>query len=286
MDERERGRGRAAGEAAAAQVEDGMRVGLGTGRAAAAGIRALGERVAGGLRCTRGADLARQRGAGAGAGHPAWSACASRLDLAFDGADAVDPGGLVVKGAGGALVRERLVADAAARFLVLVDAPKLVGSLDEWGVLPVAVVPFGAARVARTSSPTSTRAGAPAAATTAWRILDLRVPAGRRLARRGRPGAGALPGVVDHGLFRASLRPRPGGAPRRHLGATRRGPGRAAATIAGVPPPSLTLARAGGHAVAAPRAAAAGPACPARSCCACVPTRWPSSARAARAASP
>jgi len=201
MDQRERA-WRAAGEAAAAQVEDGMRVGLGTGRAAAAGIRALGERVAAGLRCTgvptsrASAALARELGIPIQRlRHP--------LDLAFDGADAVDPGGLLIKGGGGALVRERLVADAAARFLVLVDPPKLVGSLDEWGVLPVAVVPFGAARAAHELADLEPRRR-PGRSDDGLAILDLQVPAGsdwERVAAR----AAAAPGAVDQGLFRVDL---------------------------------------------------------------------------------
>jgi ribose 5-phosphate isomerase A len=201
MDQRERA-WRAAGEAAAAQVEDGMRVGLGTGRAAAAGIRALGERVAAGLRCTgvptsrASAALARELGIPIQRlRHP--------LDLAFDGADAVDPRGLVVKGGGGALVRERLVADAAARFLVLVDPPKLVGSLDEWGVLPVAVVPFGAARAAHELADLGPRRR-PGRSDDGLTILDLQVPQGsdwERVAAR----AAAAPGAVDQGLFRVDL---------------------------------------------------------------------------------
>ena len=201
MDERARA-WRAAGEAAAAQVEDGMLVGLGTGRAAAAGIRALGERVAAGLRCTgvptshASAALARE------VGIPI-ERLRAPLDLAFDGADAVDPGGLLVKGAGGALVRERLVADAAARFLVLVDPPKLVDSLDEWGVLPVAVIPFGAARAAHELSDLGALRR-PGRSDDGLVILDLRVPRGsdwERMAAR----ASAAPGVVDHGLFRVDL---------------------------------------------------------------------------------
>lgn len=192
----------AAGEAAAAHVEDGMRVGLGTGRAAAAGIRALGRRVASGLRCTgvptskASAALARELGVPVGR-------LRGGLDLAFDGADAVDPGGLVIKGAGGALVRERIVAEAANRFLVLVDGPKIVASLDTWGILPIAVVPFGAGRVAALLADLAParRAGL---SDDGLAIIDLRVPAGSDWAAVA-DRVGALPGVVDHGLFRVPL---------------------------------------------------------------------------------
>lgn len=189
----------AAGRAAAALVEPGMRVGLGTGRAAAAGIRALGERVRAGLRCTgvptspASAALARTAGIPVvRLGQP--------LDLAFDGADAVDPEGWVVKGAGGAMVRERVVAAAASRLVLLVDAPKLVGSLDEWGRLPVAVVPFAAPRMAHLASDLRpVRRPRPSADGLA--LIDLHPPPGAdwpAVAAR----AAELPGVVDHGLFR------------------------------------------------------------------------------------
>jgi ribose 5-phosphate isomerase A len=188
----------AAGEYAAAQVEDGMRVGLGTGRAAAAGIRALGARVAGGLRVRTvatsraSADLARELAIPLEDMGPP-------LDLAFDGADAVDPAGRVVKGAGGAHVRERVVADAARTFLVLVDAPKLVDSLDEWGTLPLAVVPFAVRRVMhrlRDHRPALREA----VSDDGLALVDLSPPAGadwEALAAQAR----ALAGVVDHGLF-------------------------------------------------------------------------------------
>lgn len=192
----------AAGEAAAAHVEDGMRVGLGTGRAAAAGIRALGRRVADGLRCTgvptstASAALARELGIPVGR-------LSGPLDVAFDGADAVDPAGLVIKGAGGALVRERIVAEAAGRFLVLVDGPKVVASLDSWGVLPVAAIPFGAARFA-SLVPDLSPARRPGLSDDGLAIIDLHVPAGSDWAAVADRVA-ALPGVVDHGLFRVPL---------------------------------------------------------------------------------
>lgn len=192
----------AAGSAAASLVEGGMRVGLGTGRAAAAGINALGERVRGGLRCT-GIPTSRASTALARAQGIAIGRLRGPLDLAFDGADAVDPDGLVVKGAGGAMVRERIVADAAARFLVLVDAPKMVASLDAWGVLPIAVVPFAAARVRSELSELSPvqRAGR---SDDGLALIDLAVPPGISwgdLADRLR----TIPGVVDHGLFEVPL---------------------------------------------------------------------------------
>jgi ribose 5-phosphate isomerase A len=193
----------AAGRAAAARVEDGMRVGLGTGRAAAAGIRALGERVRAGLRCTgvptspASADVARAAGITLGR-------MRGPIDLAFDGADAVDPNGLVVKGAGGAMVRERIVAESADLFLVLVDPPKLVDSLDEWGLLPLAVVPFAARRVADQLSDMAPSIRA-RKSDDGMALIDLSVPAGSSwpdIALHAR----SLPGVVDHGLFRVPLR--------------------------------------------------------------------------------
>lgn len=188
----------AAGRVAAGRVDDGMRVGLGTGRAAAAGIVALGARVREGLRCTgvptsrASADLARREGIPVGR-------MRGPLDVAFDGADAVDPTGLVVKGAGGAMVRERVVADAARCFLVLVDGPKLVGSLDEWGVLPLAVVPFAAEAVMQELADLSpTRRGRNS--DDGMALIDLAVPAGADWAAVARRARG-LAGVLDHGLF-------------------------------------------------------------------------------------
>lgn len=194
---------RAAGRAAAALVEPGMRVGLGTGRAAAAGISALGECVRAGLGCTgvptsrASAALARSEGIPVGR-------LRGPLDLAFDGADAVDPAGLVVKGAGGAMVRERVVADAARRFLVLVDRPKLVASLDEWGLLPIAVVPFAAERVAGSLGDLAPLLRG-SRSDDGMALIDLAVPDGsdwRAIAARAR----AVAGVVDHGLFEVPLR--------------------------------------------------------------------------------
>lgn len=125
-------------------VADGMTLGLGTGRAASAFIAGLGKRVAQGLK-VRGvptseasADQARRLNI------PLVSLeKAGELDLAFDGADEVDPRLDLIKGFGGALVREKIVAASARKFIVLVTAEKLVPSLGQRGRLPVEVVPFG-----------------------------------------------------------------------------------------------------------------------------------------------
>jgi len=135
---------------AAQLVADGQVVGLGTGRAAAAFIRALGERVRGGLR-VRGVptsqasdELARQ------VSIPLVSLDeVETLDLTVDGADEVDPQLNLIKGYGAALVREKIVAAASKRFVILVGPEKLVPLLGSRGKVPIEVVPFGVAATIR-----------------------------------------------------------------------------------------------------------------------------------------
>jgi ribose 5-phosphate isomerase A len=136
---------RAAAERAVAEVESGMVLGIGSGSTAAFAIAALAERVARGLRVTaiptseRSAALARRLGV------PLTDfGMHRRLDLAIDGADQVERGTLaLVKGLGGALLREKIVASASARFLVIVDDSKLVARLGARTPLPVEVARFG-----------------------------------------------------------------------------------------------------------------------------------------------
>jgi ribose 5-phosphate isomerase A len=138
----------ALGAAALAEVKPGTVVGLGTGQAATAFIHALGKAVKGGLRITgvptsdASASLARQLGI------PLIDEPVT-LDVAVDGADEVDPQLDLVKGFGGALVREKIVAAAARRFIVLVGEEKLVKVLGGRGRLPVEVVPFAVPFVTR-----------------------------------------------------------------------------------------------------------------------------------------
>jgi len=131
-------------------VQEGMTLGLGTGRAASAFVQALGERVADGLRvtgvptsdataelaATLSIPLARLEDVG-------------ELDITFDGADEVDDGLDLIKGYGGAMVREKIVAASSRRLVILVGPEKLVRQLGERGRLPIEILPFGEALVRR-----------------------------------------------------------------------------------------------------------------------------------------
>jgi ribose 5-phosphate isomerase A len=188
-------------------VTSGQAIGLGTGQAASAFVRALGQRVAGGLDVrglpTSEATAALARGLGIKLVAPE---DVEAIDLAVDGADEVDPRGNLIKGYGGALLREKVVAMLARRFVVLVGAEKLVRVLGSRGRLPVEVVPFAAAscrrRIAVLGYPAELRtAGGTSVVTDNGNlVLDCRVGA--------IPDAAALdatlraiPGVVGTGLF-------------------------------------------------------------------------------------
>ena len=132
---------RRAGEAAAAHVEPGMVVGLGTGSTAAWFVKALAARKLDGLRCVptseATADLARDLGLTLSTLEDT-----PRLDLTVDGADEVGPGLALIKGGGAALLREKLVWEASNRCLVIADAAKVVQTLGRFA-LPIEVVAFG-----------------------------------------------------------------------------------------------------------------------------------------------
>jgi len=188
-------------------VAGGQVIGLGTGHAAAAFVHALGARVAAGLDVrgvpTSEATAALARGLGIKLVSPD---DVEVVDVAIDGADEVDPRGDLIKGYGGALVREKVVAALARRFIVLVGADKLVPVLGTRGRLPVEVIPFAAIACRRwleaRGYPAELRVagGAPVVTDNGNRILDCRVgPIAdpRALDATIR----ALPGVVGTGLF-------------------------------------------------------------------------------------
>ncbi len=124
-------------------IEDGMVVGLGSGTTAAWGIRALGERVAAGLRVTAvpTSEAAARLARACGIPLATLEQC-PRIDLTFDGADEVDPALNLIKGLGGALLREKLVATVTAQEIILVDPSKLVDRLGTHAPVPVEIVPF------------------------------------------------------------------------------------------------------------------------------------------------
>lgn len=132
----------AVGERAAAYVEDGMTIGLGSGSTMYWMLKTLGERVQGGLR-VKGIPSSRKTENWAKEfGIPLTTfAEAPRLDLAVDGADEVDPDFQLIKGGGGSLLREKLVAAATDELIVIVDESKLTDRLGRFP-LPVEVVPF------------------------------------------------------------------------------------------------------------------------------------------------
>jgi len=136
---------RAAAQRAIEEVKDGMVVGLGTGTTAAHVVEDLAVRVAAGLRVVgiptseRTAALARQLGI-----KIATFAEHQRLDVTIDGADEVQLGTLdLIKGLGGALLREKIVAAASDRLIIVVDQEKLVHQLGEHTPVPVEVTQFG-----------------------------------------------------------------------------------------------------------------------------------------------
>jgi ribose 5-phosphate isomerase A len=198
----------ASARAAMAFVEDGQTLGLGTGRAAAAFVRALGEAVAGGLKVVgvptsiATAELAGELGIPL-----ATLEAVGQLDITFDGADEVDPKLDVIKGYGGALVREKIVAASSDRLVILVGAEKLVSTLGGRGKLPVEVLPFGEALAARRLSALAcepvlrmTDAGAPYITDNGNRILDCKIESIPKPAALEAEIL-AIPGVLGTGLF-------------------------------------------------------------------------------------
>lgn len=133
---------RAAAEAAAAEIEDGMLVGLGTGSTVTYAIEALARRCREGLRIETVATSHRSGAAAETAGIPVIAFDRiDRVDVAIDGVDEIDGAFNAIKGAGGAMLREKIVASAADRMIAIADFSKKVGQLGTAPV-PVEVLPF------------------------------------------------------------------------------------------------------------------------------------------------
>ena len=198
----------AAAHAALGELKNGMSLGLGTGSTAEQFVRLLGESLASGalrdIRCTCTSKKTEEQARGLGI--PIYDLMElAPLDLAVDGADEIDPKLRLIKGRGGALLREKIVEQSANRFIVIADDSKLVDRLGV-GALPVEVTPFalevlqqrfekmGLQPVLRVQN------GSVRITDEGHRILDVRIPADQDIAdivARIRE----LAGVVETGFF-------------------------------------------------------------------------------------
>jgi ribose 5-phosphate isomerase A len=197
-----------AARAALQEVRSGMTLGLGTGSTAAEFVKLLGEALRNGtlrdIRCTCTSEKTEAQAREEGVPTFALQDVAP-LDLAVDGADEIDAQLRLIKGRGGALLREKIVEQQAKRFIVIADQSKIVQRLGV-GVLPVEVTPFALEVLTRRFSEMGLapvlrmHEGAPRVTDEGHRILDVMIPAHAEIAdvvARLRD----LAGVVDTGFF-------------------------------------------------------------------------------------
>lgn len=195
-----------AAEKAVEYVEDGMKVGLGTGSTAYWAIRKLGERVSEGLKITAVATSSASEEQARELGIPLVAFCdIDSLDLTIDGADELDSSLQLIKGGGGALLREKIVASNSTRMIVIADEGKVVNTLGKFP-LPVEIVPFAwewtVAELAKLGCQPELRGSGEELYKTdnGNYIADCRfeaIEAAPKLALTIQN----IPGVVDHGLF-------------------------------------------------------------------------------------
>jgi ribose 5-phosphate isomerase A len=186
---------RAAAEEAARLVTDGMAVGLGTGTTVAFLIPALAGRD---IRCVATSTGTEDAARAAGLELDPFETL-ERLDIAIDGADQIDPAGWVVKGGGAAHTREKIVAAAADRFVVIVSSDKLVEALAP--PVPLELLPFGVGATLRALGHTELRAAPPSP--DGGLIADYLGPVDDPADLAAR--LASTPGVVEHGLFPPEL---------------------------------------------------------------------------------
>jgi len=197
---------RTAAEKALELVQDGMLLGLGSGSTAKYFTEGVGRLVASGmkLRCVPSSRATAEMAAELGI--PIVQELVGQIDLAVDGADEVDGVLNLIKGRGGALFREKLVAEASKRFIVIVDDSKLVKQLGV-GELPVEVLPFlwrtTAERLTALGASLTVRGGeeSPYITDNGNLILNLVVEGGIKNAAALALALKGTTGVVEHGLF-------------------------------------------------------------------------------------
>jgi ribose 5-phosphate isomerase A len=194
---------KAAADRALPLVQSGMTVGLGTGTTARYFIEGLAERVRAGLTVRVVVTSNESRRLAAAGGIPVIDRVDGQLDLAIDGADEIDPSVNCLKGRGGALLREKIVAHASRRFVLIADESKLVPRLGR-GPVPIEILPFLSEATYRSIEALGGRpqlrmaAGAPARTDNDNFILDTRFGAVEPALG---PALHAIPGVIEHGLF-------------------------------------------------------------------------------------
>jgi ribose 5-phosphate isomerase A len=188
---------RAAAEAAAELVVDGSRVGLGTGSTVAYLLPALARRGLD-LTCVATSIATEVAGRELGLNIVSFDQL-DQLDIAIDGADQIDPAGWIVKGGGGAHTREKIVAAAADRFVVISSSDKLVDALT--APVPLELLTYGLAATLRALAPVTVRGVAPSPDAGVIADYEGSVEDPEQLAA----WLAGTPGVVDHGLFPPSL---------------------------------------------------------------------------------
>ncbi|MBC8329131.1 MAG: ribose-5-phosphate isomerase RpiA [Planctomycetes bacterium] len=201
----------AAGNHAATLVRDGMALGLGTGSTVAFFLDALALRIRAEDLVVKGvptseATAAKARELGIGLTDLEQT---PELDLVVDGADEVDPEFCLIKGGGGALLREKIVARAARQVVIVVGEGKRVERLGTTFLLPVEILPFGHAvtrREVAAAGPCqpflrTTEDGSPFLTDNGNYILDCKFPDGIERPRVLHAGLSQIPGVVEIGLF-------------------------------------------------------------------------------------
>jgi ribose 5-phosphate isomerase A len=200
---------RAAAESATELVKDGMVIGLGSGSTAEIAIRVIGEKVKKGLRVIgvptshKSEQIARELGV-----RLATLEDYRELDLTIDGADEVELGSLdLIKGRGGALLREKIVASSSRQLIIVVDESKIVNRLGSYGEIPVEVVSFGWQSTARRLEKLGWQpvlrvaaGGVPFVTDGGHYILDCSFEKGVLIQSRAAQLHNTV-GVVEHGMF-------------------------------------------------------------------------------------
>lgn len=199
---------KAAAEAACAYVEDGFTVGLGTGSTADFAIKRIGEMVKEGLRIRGVPTSLRTMELAKHVGIPLADLDeVTHLDVTIDGADEVDERLDLIKGLGGALLREKIVASQTRELIIVVDPSKLVKKLGTRSPLPVEVLPFGQSAVKRAieewgMKPTlRVKDGRPFVTDNGNLVLDVHFEHGIADAKAIERDLNNIPGVVENGLF-------------------------------------------------------------------------------------